>query len=284
MESSLAGQCVAIPESRQLDILANLVQARGASVVRLPLVAILDAPDQQPIATWLKCFIAQPPEMLIILTGEGLRRLLSASERLGCRQDFIATLGQVKKICRGPKPGRALKEIGLNPDLLGQEPTSAGIIRTLESMELHGRNIGVQLYGEEPNVLLTEYLKSRGAKPHCVSPYIYAPQTDEEAVAAFIASLSTRAVTAIMFTSQPQYRRLLEVAAKRDLVHQLRAGLAALQVVAVGPVVAAQLQDDGVKVHVMPEDSFFMKPMVTALVRALQSQSGGTPLSDGKNE
>jgi hypothetical protein len=49
---------------------------------------------------------------LILYTGEGVRRLVGFAERAGLRDDFVAALGRVKKITRGPKPVRALREIG----------------------------------------------------------------------------------------------------------------------------------------------------------------------------
>jgi len=83
--------------------------------------------------------------------GEGLRRLLAAADRIGLRAEVIAALGRARKITRGPKPARALKEIGLSSDLPAAVPTSAGVIDGLRALDLRGRRVGVQLYGEEPN-------------------------------------------------------------------------------------------------------------------------------------
>ena len=272
---SLAGQAVAVPESRQLDILADLLAARGAQVIRIPLVAILDAVDQGVIANWLQQFIAEPGDYLVVLTGEGLRRLSAAAERQGCLEQFIAALNKVCKICRGPKPGRTLKEMGLKPDLLGKAPTTPGIIEALDELELQGKRVAVQLYGEEPNVLLIDYLRARGAKVSIVAPYIYAPDSDEEKVVELIESLYAGNVTMMTFTSQPQFLRLREVARKAGIEERLFAGLARVKIAAVGPVVAEQLRGAGVTVAVMPESLFFMKPMVTELVRLARAESNG---------
>jgi uroporphyrinogen-III synthase len=42
----LAGRTIAIPETRELDLFARMLEQRGANTVRCPLLAILDAPDQ----------------------------------------------------------------------------------------------------------------------------------------------------------------------------------------------------------------------------------------------
>ena len=74
------------------------------------------------------------------------------------------------------------------------------------------------------------------------------------------------------FTSQPQFLRLLEVARKTGIEEKLFAGLARVKIAAVGPVVAEQLRTAGLAVAVMPETLFFMKPMVTELVRLARSE------------
>ncbi|MFM1897193.1 MAG: hypothetical protein RLZZ385_2267 [Pseudomonadota bacterium] len=270
IDSVLGGKLVALPESRQLDVLAELFERRGARVLRVPLVAILDAPDQQPVRAWLRGFMANPPDYLIILTGEGLRRLSAAADRDGCLDDFVKTLAGVSKICRGPKPGRALKELGLQPDLLGQAPTTAGIIATLDELPIEGRSIAVQLYGEDPNILLMDYLRKRGALALPVSPYVYAPDSAADQVAELITALVQRRVDIIAFTSQPQVHRLLEVARARACEPALFEGLGHTLVAAVGPVVADLLTSLGIQVAVCPQDAFFMKPMVTEIERKLQ--------------
>lgn len=268
--SVLRGQVVAVPESRQLDILVELLANRGATVRRVPLVSILDAPDPQPIEAWLRDFIAAPPHYFIILTGEGLRRLLGVAQRAHCEAEFIDALARVCKICRGPKPGRALKEIELKTDLLGKAPTTSGIIEALQELPLEGKRVAVQLYGEEPNRLLMDYLLGRGATGIPVAPYIYAPRADEDKVLELIEALAGGEITMMTFTSQPQYLRLHEVAKRHGKEARLREGLARISVAAIGPVVGEQLREAGVAVAVMPESLFFMKPMVTELVKLVR--------------
>lgn len=268
LQSPLQGKCIALPESRQLDILADLFERRGANVIRVPMVAILDAPDQVPILRWLEAFNAAPPDYLVILTGEGLRRLFAAAQRVGIEADFAAALGQVCKICRGPKPGRALKELGLKPDLLGELPTTAGVIATLEKLPLEGRRVAVQLYGEDPNTVLMDYLGTRGLEMcRSVAPYVYASDSDSSLVVDLIQAMAAGDVDLIAFTSQPQVHRLFKVAETQGLAAELRHGLLATRVAAIGPVVADVLQTYGCAVDIMPETSFFMKPLVSAAER-----------------
>ena len=120
-------------------------------------------------------------------------------------------LGAVRKITRGPKPARALRELGLKPDLAAAQPTTAGIIASLRGEALGGRRIAVQLYGREPNRPLVEFLAGAGAQVSTVAPYVYADATDDAAVRALIGRLSAGGIDAIAFTSTPQVERLFAV-------------------------------------------------------------------------
>jgi uroporphyrinogen-III synthase len=181
----------------------------------------------------------------------------------------VQALAGLRKITRGPKPARALRDIGLKPDLAASEPTTEGIIRDLQSLDLRGRRVGVQLYGTDPNRRLLDFLQAAGASAFPVAPYVYADAADDARVRELIAQLAAGAVDAIAFTSQPQVRRLFDVARANALEAQLRAGFERTTVAAVGPVVAQQLREAGVRVDLMPADSFFLKPLVNELAARL---------------
>jgi uroporphyrinogen-III synthase len=275
--SALRDQLIALPETRELDLFAALLERRGARVLRAPLVAIHDAPDPQPVLHWLRDFSGGGFQDLVLLTGEGLRRLMGCIARHDpeLRAPFLATLAQVRKITRGPKPARALRELGLGPDLEAGEPTTAGVINTLASLDVRGHVVGVQLYGTEPNLPLQDFLRGAGAEVRVVAPYVYADKSADAAVLELLAQLASGAVAAIAFTSSSQVERLFAVAS----AEQVRAALAATEVAAVGPVVAATLRQRGVVVSAMPESSWFMKPLAAELARLLggDAPDQGTP-------
>jgi len=266
IDSSLKGKTVALPESRQLDVLAALFERRQAKVLRVPMVTILDSPDQDSVICWLKAFINSPPRYFVILTGEGLRRLVAVAERSKLKDDFVYKLSMVRKICRGPKPVKALKEVGLNAEYLGKEPTTAGIIATLESLNLKNIDIAVQLYGADPNLPLIKYLHSCGASNvRSIAPYIYATHSDSAKVIDLIEHLHADKVDLIAFTSKPQVKRLFSVAKEYGLKSKLSEGLTRTHVAAIGPIMQQELQDHGVKVSVVPEGKYSMKPLIKAV-------------------
>ena len=50
MSVALAGRRIAVAETRELDVFAQMLERHGANVVRCPLVAIQDVPDPAPVA------------------------------------------------------------------------------------------------------------------------------------------------------------------------------------------------------------------------------------------
>ncbi|QJD59049.1 uroporphyrinogen-III synthase [Pseudomonas sp. gcc21] len=267
----LQGRRIALPESRELNLFADMLIKRGADVLRCPLVSIHDAPDQAPVLDWIRTFVVQPPEDLILLTGEGLRRLVSAAERAGgsLKDEFVTALAQVRTVTRGPKPGAALRKIGLKADVVAVEPTTDGVIATLKAENLQGRRIAVQLYGTEPNLPLMDFLREAGAITSSVSPYVYADDIENEQVEHLIDALIGREVDAIAFTSATQVRRLFQVARRHVGEAGLLDALANVVVASVGPVVSEELEQRKVRVDLMPESSFFMKPLVRELVKVM---------------
>lgn len=267
--TALNNRRIAIPESRQLDLFADMLEQRGAQVLRCPLVAIHDNPDTAPIETWLNDCLAGQLDDLILLTGEGLRRLLTFAEARNQRDAFVAAIAKTRLITRGPKPERELRKLGLKSEIKASTPTTAGVIESLKQLDgFSNRRVGVQLYGA-PNPELMDYLEQEGNQTFPVSPYVYADDTETQAVTDLIHTLINREVDAIAFTSSPQIRRLFSVAKSQQLETQLTKALSQITVASVGPIVTEALEQRGIPAVIQPETSFFMKPLVNRLIRTL---------------
>src|SRR5215831_16243362 len=83
MTDALAGRTIVVPERRELDLFARMLEQHGAITIRCPMVAISDVPDAAPVVTWLRRFTTDPPDDLILMTGEGLGRLVGFARRAG---------------------------------------------------------------------------------------------------------------------------------------------------------------------------------------------------------
>lgn len=259
---------MALAEGRQLEELASLLEAEGALPLRYPMLRILDAPDPQPVQAWLTLLVAGSFDLVILMTGEAVRRLLGFADRAGLHEAFVTALGRTRTLCRGPKPGQALRDLGLQPTLVARAPTTEGVLQSLVEEDLRAKTVGVTLYGSD-NPRLVSFLQAAGAQVHTVLPYVYAPATDDERLVELIQKLDQGEVEVIVFTSSPQVERLFEVAQQRGLQGQLQHGWQRTRVAAVGPLVAEQLQQRGAPVHICPEQGWVMKNLVRQIVRAV---------------
>ncbi len=161
MADRLNGYRILILETREEAQFSKLLAEQGADVLQCPMFTINDPPDPAPVEAWIRGAIAQPLDDLVLMTGEGLRRLVKAARRIALDQGFIAALGKSRKFARGPKPGRALREIGLEPQMTTEKPTSEGMIEILSRVDLSDRRVGVQLYPDKDHGALSARSRPR---------------------------------------------------------------------------------------------------------------------------
>src|ERR1700754_631686 len=136
MADRLTGYRILILETREEAQFSRLLAEQGADVLQCPMFTINDAPDPAPIEAWIGRCIERPLDDLVLMTGEGLRRLMKVVRRLAVEQDFLAARGKARKFARGPKPRRALGEMGLEPQQTTEKQSSEGIAEMLSGIDL----------------------------------------------------------------------------------------------------------------------------------------------------
>jgi uroporphyrinogen-III synthase len=269
MTAALSGRRIVVPEGRELSQLLRMLEEYGAEAIPCPMIAIRDAPEAKPVETWLSRFANGTCDDLVLMTGEGLRRLLGFARRIDLETAFLEALRRTRKITRGPKPVRALREIGLDADIPADQPTTEGTIAAMSRHDFDGHHVGVQLYPRNPNRRLMEFIEAAGAVPDPVLPYVYVSESDDARVLAIINGMAGGHFDAIAFTSAPQVRRLRDVARATGRESDLLQGFRRIVVAAVGPIVASELETLGVQVSITPKGgTFFMKPLVRELAAA----------------
>src|SRR3981189_559347 len=270
MADRLNGYRILILETREEAQFSRLLTEQGADVLQCPMFTIHDAPDPAPIEAWIKRCVEAPFDDLVLMTGEGLRRLMKVVRRIGVEQEFVSALGKARKFARGPKPGRALREIGLEPQLTTEKPTSEGIAEMLSHIDLRGHRLGLQLYPDKDHSVLIEAIRAQGAEVDTVLPYVYDAQAADANIVTAIDEMAQGRIDAIALTNLGQVRRLVEVARARGCEARLREGLARTPIASVGPVVSDELKSHGLRTEISPaNDAYFLKPLVSAMAAAL---------------
>jgi uroporphyrinogen-III synthase len=270
MADRLNGYRILILETREEAQFSRLLAEQGADVLQCPMFTINDAPDAAPIETWIRRFVETPCDDLVLMTGEGLRRLMKVARRIDLDRDFVAALGKARKFARGPKPGKALREIGLEPQVTTEKPTSDGIIEMLSRLDLSGHRVGLQLYPDKDHARLIGAITAQGAEVEPVLPYVYDAEAADTNIVTAIGELARGRIDAVALTSSGQVRRLIEVAKAHGCEAQLREGLAQTPIASVGPVVSDELSSHGLRTDIAPaNEAYFMKPLISAMAAAL---------------
>jgi len=270
MADRLSGYRVLILETREEAQFSRLLSEQGADVLQCPMFAINDAPDPAPVEAWIRRGIERPFDDLVLMTGEGLRRLMKLARQKGLDADFVTALGKARKFARGPKPGRALREIGLEPEVTTEKPTSEGVAEMLSHVDLEGHRLGLQLYPDKDHGALIGAITAQGAEVDTVLPYAYDAKAADANIVTAIEEMAEGKIDAIALTNLGQVRRLIEVARARGAEARLREGLARTPIASVGPAVSDELKSHGLRTDIYPaNDAFFMKPLISAMAVAL---------------
>ncbi|MGY8667150.1 uroporphyrinogen-III synthase [Bradyrhizobium sp. UFLA05-109] len=270
MADRLNGYRILILETREEAQFSKLLAEQGADVVQCPMFAIHDAPDPAPVEAWIRRSIDRPFDDLVLMTGEGLRRMMKLARERGIDQAFVTALAKTRKFTRGPKPGRALREIGLDSQQTTEKPTTEGVIEMLSKIDLRGHRLGLQLYPDKDHSTLIGSLEAQGAKVDAVLPYVYDPKAADANIVTAIDDMVEGRIDAIALTNLGQVRRLIEAAKAHGSEARLRAGFERTLIASVGPAVSGELAAHGLRTDIAPvEDHYFMRPLISAMAAAL---------------
>jgi len=270
MADRLNGYRILILETREEAQFSRLLAEQGADVLHCPMFEIHDAPDPAPVEAWIGRCIANPFDDLVLMTGEGLRRLVKVARNARIEADFVRSIGRARKLARGPKPGRALREIGLEAEVTTEKPTSEGIAEMLSRVDLRGHRVGLQLYPDKDHSALIGTITAQGAEVDTVLPYVYDAKTADANIVTAIDEMAAGRVDAIALTNLGQVRRLVETARAKGCEARLREGLDKTLIASVGPAVSEELRSHGLRTDIFPaNDAYFMKPLISAMATAL---------------
>jgi uroporphyrinogen-III synthase len=260
----LAGVRVATAENRYPEQLARLLEREGATVYSCPLLRETPVEHAGNARQFMELCETTRVDFIVFYTGVGIEFLFRAVNK----PEVIA---RSRIIARGPKAVNALKKVGVLDYVVADEPTTEGILKTLDREELRGKSVLVQLYGQD-NSELRRGLEARGAAVTGISLYHYEQASDTEAVSELVRRITHREIDAITFTNGPQARFLLKSAASlggsEELLRHLNNDVA---VVSIGEVTSKALREMGIEPHVIPDEPK-MGPMVKALSDFFESR------------
>jgi uroporphyrinogen-III synthase len=186
-------------------------------------------------------------DLVIFLTGVGVRALVSAVEAVCPRPQLAAALALTKIVARGPKPLAALRELQVPVWVSAPEPNTwrdlmLALDAKADEFSLTHARIAVQEYGVSNPELLAA-LRSRGAVVTPVPVYQWTLPEDIAPLENAVTALCDGTVDVVLVTSGVQIVHLWHVAGARHL--EVQRGLARAFVASIGPTTSEELRRRG---------------------------------------
>ncbi|MEK6237156.1 MAG: uroporphyrinogen-III synthase, partial [Planctomycetales bacterium] len=248
------GLRVAAFESRRAEETLRMLERLGATAFVSPSMREVPLEENQEAVDFAQRLIQGEFDLVVFLTGVGIRHLVAAVEGQVDRQAFLDALSSATTVVRGPKPAGALRELGITPTHLVAEPNTWRETLSLLDAKLPvaNRNAAVQEYGL-PNPHLIAGLEARGAKVTRVRVYQWELPEDLAPLEANVRRIVAGEVDLMLFTSSPQVIHLLQVAQRMNLEPALRQAIRKTVVASVGPSTSETLREQGLAVDLEPK-------------------------------
>jgi uroporphyrinogen-III synthase len=247
----LDGVQVALLETRKAAEVALMIERLGGIPRSVPSVCeVRRDSDVQPAIDGL---VAGNFDLVVVLTAAAIEALLTAAEEQGRLDAVLAALERITIACRGPKPLLSLRKRGLTAAATTAKPhTTDELLAALSSLPLSGRRALLLHYGERNEACATA-LAARGATVTEAALYEWSLPPDLAPLTTLVRDIVDRRVGAVLFTSQVQFRHLLEVARRAGVEQELITALRDDVVVgSVGPVCSRAIRAAGIVPDVMP--------------------------------
>jgi uroporphyrinogen decarboxylase len=214
-------------------------------------------------------------DVIIFMTGVGIRHLLAEVERHVDRGRLLAAISDMTTIVRGPKPAAVLKELGLQPTYrVGEPNTWREVLSTVdEHVNVAQQTVGLQEYGQ-PNASLVAGLEARGAHVLSVKVYRWDLPLDLAPLEANVRAIAAGEVDVALFTSSHQVVNLLRMAERLQLTEPVRRGMSRVLVASIGPTTSETLRELDFRVDVEPEHSRMGQLVAAAAEKAGQRRAG----------
>lgn len=266
---NFGGLRVASFESRNADEMRRMLERAGAAAFVSPSMREVPLDAGSNAAAFATGLIGGEFDLVILMTGVGLRQLLKAIEGQVDRDAFLEALGKVTTVARGPKPVAVLRELKMKPTHVVPEPnTWRELLSTLDAKTpVGGLRVGLMEYGIS-NARLVSGLTERGAQVTSVRIYRWDLPEDTGPLIANIERIVAGEIDVLMFTSSPQVLNLVGVAEQQGQLEALRAATQSTVIASVGPSTSETLRDHGFEVDLEPDH-----PKMGHLVNAAAARS-----------
>lgn len=249
----LAGFTIGVTADRRSDEQIKLLTSRGANCVHGPVIKTHALGSEDELVAGTRQLIDDPPDVVVLTTGVGVRGWLEAAEAAHLGDELAAVLHGAELFARGPKAVGALATAGFDAAWRAPSARYDDVIGALAEREPAGKRIAVQLDGAGATGLCAQ-LADLGADVIGVPIYKWSLPDDTSAAERLIRAVVDRRVDAVTFTAKPAVDNCLEIAALHGLAEELIEALQSdVEAHCVGPVCATGITEAGIDRVFVPD-------------------------------
>jgi uroporphyrinogen-III synthase len=282
---SFQGLRILALESRRATEIAKLIRTYGGEPTVTPAMREIPLESNQEVLEFTSRLLEGEFDLVIFLTGVGVRRLMEIAESRYDRGQVIDALRKVKVATRGPKSNAVLRELGVPVAVTAPEPcTWHEVIGALDNAfgpSLEGLRAAVQEYGT-PNPELLHALTEHNVQWMRVPVYHWALPEDLEPLKRSVRSIAAGEIDVVVFLTGIQATHLFQVAEQMGAAEELREGLRRTVVLSIGPSTTEELarwkiQPDFEPSH--PKMGFLINEAAPQALQLLEEKRGAAAKS-----
>ncbi len=244
--NKLKGKVIGITRpAERANEAVSFIEEHGGNALVAPTLELQVSNSQSLVNL---CKMAGELDWLIFTSPTGIISLFKHCKELKERLSPNCRIAVI-----GPRTGNFLEEKGLKTDVIATEYTAEGLLEIFGRVELHDKKIGIPKTMAARDAL-PDGLKKRGANIFVAEAYKSELPEDKSKVENLINSIINRKVDAVTFTSTLTVQNLFEMVKeekKEEFFKPLKNR--EVMVVAIGPVTAKPLEEQGIPV-LIPEE------------------------------
>lgn len=235
---------VASLESRRAADMQRFIERAGGQPFVSPSMREVSVSDPRPVVEFANRLITGQIDLMILLTGVGLRKLIELTERHVGRERLVHALTDVPTLARGPKPTAVLRELGIQPTYRVPEPNTWRELLTLldTTAPVANQTVGLQEYGIT-NPSLIAGLEARGATVERVQVYSWDFPEDVAPLEANARRWAAGELDVAMFTSANQVRNLMKLADDLGIAGEVTDAARRMCIASIGPTTSEALRE-----------------------------------------
>jgi uroporphyrinogen-III synthase len=248
--ASFNGLRVLSLESRRAKEVEKLIRTYGGEPIVVPAMREVGLESNEQALEFASGILAGSYDLVIFMTGVGVRAMLEIVQTRFDREDFLTALRKIKIAARGAKPASVLRELKIPVDVTSEEPSTwHEVLQAIDAAygdSLRQMRVAVQEYGASNPELLAE-LSSRSRELTKVPVYQWALPEDLQPLRECVLGLLNGMVDVVLFMTAVQIIHLFRVAEGMGVQEQLREALRKTVVLSIGPTTSEELEHYGIE-------------------------------------